>query len=114
MITGFGRNVSPEWIELRLANQAAIAQAVVLGEGQSELGAVIWPLGDVSDEAIRASIDQANRALPDYARIGPWMRARAEFSAASGMATANGRPRRAAVADLHADLFSRTTAQPLV
>ncbi len=114
LITGFGRNVSPEWIELRLANQAAIAQAVVLGEGQSELGAVIWPLGDVDDEAIRASIDRANRALPDYARIGPWMRARAEFSAASGMATANGRPRRAAVADLHADLFSRTTAQPLV
>jgi len=114
LITGFGRNVSPEWIELRLTNQAAIAQAVVLGEGQSELGAVIWPLGEVGDEAIRASIDTANQALPDYARIGPWMRARAEFSAASGMATANGRPRRADVADLHADLFSRTTAQPLV
>jgi len=114
LITGFGRNVSPEWIELRLGNQAAIAQAVVLGEGQSELGAVIWPLGEVGDEAIRASIDTANQALPDYARIGPWMRARAEFSAASGMATANGRPRRADVADLHADLFSRTTAQPLV
>lgn len=114
LITGFGRNVSPEWIELRLANQAAIGHAVVLGEGQSELGAVIWPLGDVGDEAIRASIDTANQALPDYARIGPWMRARAEFSAASGMATANGRPRRADVADLHADLFLRTTAQPLV
>jgi long-subunit acyl-CoA synthetase (AMP-forming) len=114
LITGFGRNVSPEWIELRLANQSAIAQVVVLGEGQPELGAVIWPLGDVGDDAIRACIDHANHTLPDYARIGPWMRGRAEFSAASGMATANGRPRRSAVADLHADLFSRKSAQPLV
>ena len=114
LITGFGRNVSPEWIELRLANQAAIAQAVVLGEGQSELGAVIWPLGDVNDQAIRACIDRANRTLPDYARIGPWMRARAEFTAESGMATSNGRPRRTAVANLHADLFLRESAQPLM
>ncbi|MCW3155316.1 AMP-binding protein [Achromobacter spanius] len=114
LITGYGRNVSPEWIELRLTNQPAIAQAVVLGEGQPQLGAVIWPLGNASDEAIRASIDSANAALPDYARIGPWMRARAEFGAASGMATANGRPRRAAVADRHTDLFSRKSAQPLV
>ncbi|PPA78174.1 long-chain acyl-CoA synthetase [Achromobacter spanius] len=113
LITGFGRNVSPEWIELALGGQACIAQAVVLGEGQPELGAVIWPLGDVDDATLQAAIDRVNTTLPDYARIGRWVRARAEFSAASGLSTPNGRARRAAVAALHADLFSRTSAQPL-
>jgi len=106
LITGYGRNVSPEWVELRLANQRFIAQAVVLGEGQAQLGAVIWPLGDPGDSDIQACIDAANEGLPDYARIGPWMRARAEFSSTSGLATVNGRPRREAVAKLHVDLFS--------
>ncbi|MDH0090320.1 AMP-binding protein [Achromobacter mucicolens] len=106
LITGYGRNVSPEWVELRLANQPVIAHCVVLGEGQAALGAVIWPLGNPSDSAIQACVDQVNQGLPDYARIGSWMRARAEFSATSGLATVNGRPRRQAVAELHADLFS--------
>lgn len=106
LITGYGRNVSPEWVELRLSNQRVIAQSVVLGEGQPALGAVIWPLGNPSDSAIQACIDQVNQDLPDYARIGRWMRARAEFSSTSGLATVNGRPRRQAVAQLHADLFS--------
>jgi long-subunit acyl-CoA synthetase (AMP-forming) len=105
LITGFGRNVSPEWIEVRLAGQPAIAHAVVLGDGQPSLGAVIWPLGDAGDAALQACVDRVNQSLPDYARIGPWIRARAAFSAETGMATANGRPRRAAVAARHADLF---------
>jgi long-subunit acyl-CoA synthetase (AMP-forming) len=109
LITGFGRNVSPEWIEVQLANQPAIAHAVVLGEGQPVLGSVIWPLGDAGDDAIGACVDRVNRNLPDYARIGRWTRARAEFSAASGLATANGRPRRHAVAELHQDLFSHSS-----
>lgn len=113
LITGFGRNVSPEWVELRLNDQSAIAHAVVLGEGQAQLGAVIWPLADASDGDIAAAIARVNASLPDYARIGVWMRARADFSASSGLATINGRPRRAAVSELHADLLfaeNRTTA----
>ncbi|OZI60731.1 AMP-binding protein [Bordetella genomosp. 11] len=105
LITGFGRNVSPEWVELQLAGQPGIAHAVVLGEGQAALGAVLWPLPGTDDATLQAGVDRANRLLPDYARIGAWMRARAEFSFASGMATPNGRPRRDAIAARHADLF---------
>ncbi|MYN13143.1 AMP-binding protein [Pusillimonas sp. TS35] len=110
LVTGFGRNVSPEWIEAQLASQPAVAQAVVLGDGQPALGAVLWPLGDASDDVLRACIDRVNQDLPDYARIGPWMRAHADFSTASGLATANGRPRRDAVAAMHAELFPRVSA----
>jgi len=105
LITGFGRNVSPEWVEVALTNQPEIRQAVVLGDGQPALGAVVWPLGDRDDAALARAIERANQQLPDYARIGPWTRGRADFSAASGLATANGRPRRDAILQRHADLF---------
>ena len=47
-----------------------------------------------------------NRRLPDYARVQRWVPARAAFSAASGLATANGRPQREAIRQKHADLFA--------
>ncbi|MDB5956371.1 AMP-binding protein [Ramlibacter sp.] len=103
LITGYGRNVSPEWVETALRSESAIAQAVVLGDGQPGLGAVLWPAhADASDEQLQQAVDAANGTLPDYARIGPWVRARAAFDFASGMATANGRPQRAAVLVAHA------------
>jgi len=113
LVTGFGRNVSPEWIELRLMSLPPIAHAVVLGDGEPVLGTVIWPARAADDEAIEACVKCVNQELPDYARIGPWRRARADFSAASGLATANGRPRRRAVLNMHADLFLPVSSQPL-
>ena len=63
-----------------------------------------------ADAALAAAVDAANAGLPDYARIGPWVRARAAFSAETGLATANGRPLRAAIARLHADALGFTAA----
>jgi len=105
LITGFGRNVSPEWIELALTGQPEIRHAVVLGDGQPSLGAVIWAEGKAGDQAIGEAIERVNRNLPDYARVGPWLHGRADFSAASGLATPNGRPRRDTILLEHADLF---------
>lgn len=103
LITAFGRNVSPEWVETELQAQATIAQAVVFGEAQPELSAVLWPTSAaVADAEIAAAVKAANRTLPDYARIGHWVRAVHSFDAAGGMATANGRPRRQAIAQAYA------------
>lgn len=102
LITAFGRNVSPEWVETTLQAQAAIAHAVVYGEAQPALSAVLWPLDPTSTDAeLAAAVAVANAALPDYARIARWLRAVQRFDAASGMATANGRPRRDAIAAAH-------------
>ena len=110
LITGFGRNVSPEWVETVLRDDPRILQAVVLGEAQPALGAVVWPTrNDLTHADLQAAIDRANDALPDYARIGHWMLAQAPFSVDSGLATANGRPRRDAIAALHDSLFPATS-----
>ena len=111
LITGFGRNVSPEWVEAALRGEAGVAQAVVFGEGQPALSAVLWPLRpELPDGVLQASVDAANASLPDYARIGHWVRARAPFSAEAGLATANGRPRREAIQALHAEALGLATA----
>ncbi|MCL2345065.1 MAG: AMP-binding protein [Desulfobulbus sp.] len=97
LITSFGRNISPEWVESVLLAQPAIMQAVVAGEAQAALSAVLAPRPGVSDDDIAAAVAAANQRLPDYARIGQWQ-CSPPFSPANGLATGNGRPLRAAIA----------------
>nr|WP_306441894.1 AMP-binding protein [Methyloversatilis sp. XJ19-49] len=94
IITGFGRNVAPEWPEAELLAAPAVAQAVVFGEGRPGLCAVIVARGEVTDEGLAAVVRAANDRLPDYARIIHWLRADAPFSALNRQATDNGRVRR--------------------
>jgi len=104
LITAYGRNVSPEWVETALRCQPALLQAVVFGDGEPALSAVLWPLQpEADDAALQAAVDAANATLPDYARIARWTRGRAAFDVRSGLATANGRPQRAAIQQRHAD-----------
>lgn len=101
LITSYGRNVSPEWVETALRQHPAVGQAVVFGDGQPTLSAVLWPTRPGADLA--AAVAAANAHLPDYARIARWTEGRAAFSAATGLATSNGRPQRTAIHALHAD-----------
>ena len=97
LITAYGRNVSPEWPESALLGTGLLAQAVVFGDARPYLVAAIVPLGaQYGPSEIQTAIDEANRALPDYARIRRWI-AVDPFTSANGLATANGRPRRDAI-----------------
>lgn len=97
LITGFGRNVSPEWPETALLGTGMVAQAVVVGDGLPYLSALIVPLSaQIGAERIAEAVALANRDLPDYAQVRRWTMAE-PFNAANGLATANGRPRRPAI-----------------
>jgi long-chain acyl-CoA synthetase len=101
-ITSFGRNVSPEWVESELSQQLAIANAVVTGEGRSWNLALIYPRSDEnSQEDIRKAVREANLHLPDYARIGGWIRIDEPLTVESELLTSNGRIRRDAVLQEH-------------
>jgi long-subunit acyl-CoA synthetase (AMP-forming) len=91
LVTAFGRNVAPEWVERELTAQRAIAQAAVFGEGKPWLSAVIVPR---DPQHLAAAVAAANRALPDYAQVRCWIAADAAFSPGNGEATSNGRLRR--------------------
>jgi len=113
LITGFGRNVSPEWVETSLRSEPAIAQAVVFGDGAPALSAVVWAsTPELTDDDLSHAIASANDHLPDYARIRHRTRAQLPFSPEHGMATGNGRPRRGAISDLHANAQYRVLTIP--
>jgi len=114
LITAYGRNVSPEWVEAALRSEPAVAQAVVFGESRPALSAVIWPsTSGVPDAALEAAVAAANAQLPDYARVHTWVRAAVPFDAEHGMSTANGRPKRDVIEARHrARLFSAGRCAP--
>ncbi len=98
LITSFGRNVSPEWPESLLLGTNIIAQAVVMGDGQAYLSALLVPISPaISKEQLELAISQVNLELPDYARIGAWFIADEALTPANGLATPNGRPKREAI-----------------
>ena len=101
LITSFGRNISPEWVESVLAAQPEIAQNIVCGDGQNTLSAVIVPLRGLSPAAVSTAVSRTNAQLPDYARIGHWIMT-APFTVHNGQATGNGRPVRSSILDQHA------------
>ncbi|MCQ4346888.1 AMP-binding protein [Pseudomonas stutzeri] len=98
-VTAFGRNVNPEWVEAELLQQAPIAQAWLHGEALPANVAVLVARGGASDAALQAAVDEVNAGLPDYARVHRWLRAAQPFGEANGLATSNGRLRRAALFD---------------
>lgn len=96
IITSFGRNVAPEWVEEQLVAQPQIAQAMVYGDGESSLRALIVPAA--IDANIAAGVVAANAGLPAYARVDRWEPSR-PFTPADATLTPNGRLRRAAILD---------------
>jgi long-chain acyl-CoA synthetase len=95
LITSFGRNISPEWPESVLLGSGLFRQAMVIGDGQAQLGALLVTAKDgLSDEMIQAGITSANQVLPDYAQIKHWLLADEPFTPINGLATANGRLKR--------------------
>lgn len=91
IITSFGRNISPEWIESLLLAQPEILQAVVYGDGQPHVSALIVPTHPAADVA--AAIARCNAQLPAYAHIGSTTHV-PPFTPSNGLLTGNGRPQR--------------------
>ena len=101
LITSYGRNVAPEWVEAALLAQSAIAQVMVSGDARPWLSAVLVAAPGATPSDLRAAVAQANGTLPDYAQIGGWIAAEA-FTLANGRATGNGRPVHGAISTHHA------------
>jgi long-subunit acyl-CoA synthetase (AMP-forming) len=100
LITAFGRNVSPEWPEGLLMESGLLAQAMVMGDGEATLSAVLVPLSpDCEPAHLAALVHAVNARLPDYARIARWVISTSPFTAVNGLATANGRLRREAIVE---------------
>lgn len=108
LISSFGRNISPEWVESELLAGGGLMQAVVLGDARPHCVALIWPADPrVSDAELEARVARVNARLPDYARVRRWARLPQPLSAQSGLLTGNGRLRRDRFAETYRSLIER-------
>lgn len=105
LITSYGRNLSPEWVEAELLAIKGIRQAAVFGDARPFLVALLVTEPGLSDADLARAIDSLNARLPDYARIARWSRLKEPFSAEAGLLTANGRLRRAQIAERFSSLL---------
>ncbi len=110
LITSYGRNVSPEWVESELMTHPAVAQAVVYGDGEPALGAVIVARG--APAMIPEHLAAVNARLPDYARIARCVVTSRPFQALPGLTHATGMPRREAVVEHFAHLAVDSPCNP--
>lgn len=94
IISSFGRNISPEWVESNSLTEPEIQQIAIFGEAQPHLSAVIYASKSTSDQQLAAAMQRANSRMPDYARIKHWCRAPEPFSLNNQMLTDNGKLRR--------------------
>lgn len=117
LISSFGRNISPEWIESELSLCRSIAQVMVIGDSQPFCSAILVPASaQTTTEQIVDDIRRINQQLPDYARVQKFIVAAEPFTPTNQLLTDNGRLRRAAVLGQYlnaiAAIYSDTTNQP--
>jgi len=99
LVSSFGRNISPEWVEAELAAESEIGQCFVFGDSRPYCVALITPrASSFTDVMIDAAIARANAKLPSYARVARWLRLAQPLSRGTGLETdlmtSNGRARR--------------------
>lgn len=93
LISSFGRNINPEWIESELLSSGLLQQSVVFGDAKPYCVALVYPRNtDTKDALIQLWIDTVNRQLPSYAQIKQWTKLTEAMSFSNGLLTSNGRP----------------------
>ena len=94
LISSFGRNIAPEWVESELGHSPYINQVAVFGDAKPWLNAVITATKNATDKQIQTELNRINTRLPDYAQIKGWIRSDEPFSTQNQLLTDNGRIRR--------------------
>ncbi|MEJ8567789.1 AMP-binding protein [Elongatibacter sediminis] len=98
LISSFGRNINPEWVESELLADGDLTECIVLGDARPYCVALLSPRDSgTSDQSIEQAVERANKRLPDYARVRRWSRLPRPLHSQTHLLTANGRPRRAAI-----------------
>lgn len=94
LISSFGRNIAPEWVESELSHSPFINQVAVFGDAKPWLNAVITTAKNATNNQVQTELNRINKTLPDYAQIKGWIRSNEAFSTQNQLLTDNGRIRR--------------------
>ena len=104
IISSYGRNISPEWVESYFLADTRIQQMAVFGEAQPHLSAVFIVSDALNDRELQELVRTVNEALPDYAKVMAWTRTAKPFSVDQNTLTSNGKMRRDVIAQKYFEL----------
>lgn len=98
MVTAYGKNVAPSWIESQLISQPEIDDAVIIGDGLAFLSALIVPAdtSPSSANAVKEAIQRVNKNLSRHEQIRQHLIVPA-FDIESGTITSTYKKRRAEI-----------------
>jgi len=101
LVTAFGRNISPEWIESEAQALLPGVPLFITGDGQEQLCAVSQHTSNID-----AKLSELNSKLPDYARISQVLQLET-LHAIPNWFTANGKIRRDQLEQSVSELLSQ-------
>jgi long-chain acyl-CoA synthetase len=101
-----GDMISPARVEGILAQQGAIHQAVVAGDGRAHLVALLVPAEGADEKELARAVEEANRVLTVTERVRHW-RAVPGFTIENGLLTSTQKIRRQIVLREHAALIEQ-------
>lgn len=108
LVSSFGRNISPEWVESELLSNGLLSQCIVLGDAAPFCIALVTSrLNETEEQEIDRWISQVNQDLPDYAQIKAWQKIPCPMTVQAGLITTNGRPVRHIINQTYQDLIQR-------
>jgi len=100
-----GDNVSPARVEGMLVNEVEILQAVVAGDGQAGLSALLVPAEGMKPEEVAKAVSRVNARLSVIERVRKHATVE-PFTIENGLLTATHKVRRGAVIRQHADVLA--------
>ena len=101
-----GDNVSPAKVEGALMAEPEIAQAVVLGDGQAALAALLVPAADIGEAELAHAVARVNARVAVTERVRRHVIV-APFTVENGLLTPTQKIRRALVLRAHAEALAR-------
>jgi len=107
LVSSFGRNIAPEWVESELSQSPLVSQVAIFGDAKPYISAIITPQENVTDGQIQTLLETLNKNLPDYAQVKGWIRSKEAFSTQNQLLTDNGRIRRDFILKAYEEAFEK-------
>ncbi|HEU4725741.1 MAG TPA: long-chain fatty acid--CoA ligase [Candidatus Eisenbacteria bacterium] len=111
LVTSGGKKVAPQPIEGALKASPMIAEALLLGDGEKFVAALIAAADGASREQIAAEVERVNKSLAQFEQIRKFALIPNDLTVESGLMTPSLKLKRKAVIEHHRDIVARLFAE---
>jgi long-chain acyl-CoA synthetase len=107
LVTSGGKKVAPQPIEAALKSSPRVAEALVLGDGEKYIAALIVPMTGATREQIAEDVERVNGSLAHFERIKRFELIPDDLTIENGLMTPSLKLKRKAVIAHHQELVAR-------